>query len=439
MKKRDLQQKRADLIRQESELLELAVSEERGLSEAENKLSGERTAEIEKLGAQVESIENAEVKLRQMRNLDERLEQATAIAARVSTDRGDSRRAEAGPFLTLGEQLQAAWRYDQTGGRDLDQKLAATGMGEAVGSEGGFLVQKDFSTALLERSGTEAVLATRCTRMPIGPTSNGLKAPYVDETSRVTGSRWGGVTIYRAAEGIAPTSARAKLGRWELDLEKLIGLVYVTEELMQDAVALNAFTSQAFGEEFAYVLDDEILNGTGVGKCLGIMNSPALVSVAKETAQAAATIVPENVTKMYSRCLGRFRSNSVWLINQDVEPQLFLMKLPVGTGGQPVFMPPNGLSGSPFATLYGRPLIPIEQCATLGTKGDIVLADLSQYVLIEKGGLQAASSIHVRFINDETAFRFTMRVNGQPKWKTALTPAKGTNTLSPFVSLDTRA
>jgi HK97 family phage major capsid protein len=102
-------------------------------------------------------------------------------------------------------------------------------------------------------------------------------------------------------------------------------------------------------------------------------------------------------------------------------------------------MPAGGISGSPFNTILGRPLIPIEQASTLGTVGDLVLADLSQYVIIEKDGLQAASSMHVRFIYDEMTFKFTMRVNGQPKLKSAITPANGTNTQSPFVALATRA
>jgi len=191
--------------------------------------------------------------------------------------------------------------------------------------------------------------------------------------------------------------------------------------------------------EFGFKLDDAIINGTGAGQPLGVMNSPCLISVAKEAGQAAATIVAENVIKMHARLWGGSRNNAVWLINQDIEPQLHTMSLAVGTGGIPVYMPAGGLSQSPYGTLYGKPVIPVWQCQTLGTKGDIIFADLSQYLLAEKGGIDAASSIHVRFVYDETAFRFVMRVDGQPWWNSALTPYKGTQTQSPFVVLDTRA
>lgn len=89
--------------------------------------------------------------------------------------------------------------------------------------------------------------------------------------------------------------------------------------------------------------------------------------------------------------------------------------------------------------LLGRPVIPVEHCATLGTPGDIILADFSQYAMADKGGVQAASSIHVRFLNDESTFRFIYRVDGQPTWKKPLTPKNGSNTYSPFIQLSTRS
>ena len=83
-------------------------------------------------------------------------------------------------------------------------------------------------------------------------------------------------------------------------------------------------------------------------------------------------------------------------------------------------------------------MIPVEYSNTLGTQGDIVLADYSQYGIVDKGGIQAASSMHVAFLTDEMVFRITYRVDGEPLWNAQLTPFKGSNTLSPFVSLASR-
>lgn len=192
-------------------------------------------------------------------------------------------------------------------------------------------------------------------------------------------------------------------------------------------------------QEFTFKAEDEILNGEGGIQCKGIIGDTATVSVAKEAGQAAATILFENVIKMWSRCWGKSRSKAAWYHNQDIETQLLAMTLNAGTGGVPVFMPPSGVSGNQYATLLGKPLKPVEQAATLGTVGDLILADFSEYAIVRKGGLNSASSIHVRFIYDEMTFKFNMRMNGKPKWNNVLTPFKGSNTLSPFVTLATRA
>jgi HK97 family phage major capsid protein len=258
----------------------------------------------------------------------------------------------------------------------------------------------------------------------------------IDETSRATGSRFGGIQIYRKPEGVAATAKKPKYAQLRWELKKLIGLSYTTDELEADAGAHAAIVQQAFAEEFAFVIDDEIFRGEGGSQMLGILNSDCFVSQAKETSQTADTIVYENLVKMYSRFIGR---SGVWLANRDCFPQLATMSLTVGTGGGPVYLPPNGAADSPYGTLLGMPLVFTEQSATVGDLGDIVLADLSQYYVIEKGGLNGAVSAHVKFIEDEMAYRWTLRNDGQPIWKSAITPYKGSATRSPFVGLAARA
>lgn len=345
------------------------------------------------------------------------------------------------PFESFGEQLKAIVNAGMPGGQ-VDPRLfknAASGANESVPSEGGFLVQKDFVSELLKRTYETSVLAPKCRKIPIGANANGLKINTIDETSRADGSRWGGVRGYWANEADTVTGSKPKFGQIDMSLEKLMGICYATDELLEDTSAMEAVVMDGFAEEFGFKVDDGIFNGTGAGQLLGLMNSGALVTVAKEANQAATTIVFQNIMKMWSRMYARSRANSAWFINQDIEPQLFGMSMAVGAAGVPVYMPANGISASPYGTLFGRPVIPVEQAATLGTTGDIVLADLSQYLLIDKGSMKGDQSIHVRFIYGENTFRFTYRVNGQPIWKSPLTPFKGTNTQSPFVALATRA
>jgi HK97 family phage major capsid protein len=127
----------------------------------------------------------------------------------------------------------------------------------------------------------------------------------------------------------------------------------------------------------------------------------------------------------------------VWLISQDLLAKLYVSTL---VSGVAAFIPPGGLNERPNATIFGRPVIPVEYAAAEGTPGDILLVDLTQYVGVQKaGGATSASSIHVRFINDETAFRFVYRFDGAPIWNSPLTPYKGSATQSPFIALATRS
>lgn len=315
---------------------------------------------------------------------------------------------------------------------------AASGMSTGTSSDGGFLVQKDFTTALMDRATSAAKLVPRCRRIQIGDGADGLEAPYVDETSRATGSRWGGVRVYRRAEAETVTATKLKFGKWSCDLEDLMAVCYVTGRALRDVSSLGSMVAMAFEEEGAFVMDDEIFRGSGAGQCLGVINSPVLVSQAKETGQEADTVVAQNVIKMHARLHAKYAAGAEWFINQELLPQLQQMYLPVGTAGQLIYTPPGGLSTAPYGQLMGLPVTPIEHASAPGDVGDITLMNLSQYIIIEKGGMDAQQSMHVRFLYDEMCFRFMWRMNGKPKDKSALTPYKGSNTLSAFIGLAAR-
>lgn len=315
----------------------------------------------------------------------------------------------------------------------------ATGLAETPASAGGFLVDVDRQAGILSRVYEVGSLLQRVDMVGISAGSNGMTFNAISETSRADGSRRGGIRAYWTAEGGEKTKSKPEFREMELKLKKVAALVYATDELLADASALESWVMANLPEELRFVVEDSIINGTGVGMPLGIVPGGCVVSVSKEVGQAAKTVVSQNVMKMWSRLYAPCRRNAAWLINQDVEPQLYQLNVGVGTGGSLVFMPPGGLSAAPYATLYGRPVLPIEYCQTLGTEGDIILADMSEYQMIEKGGIQSASSIHVRFVYDESVFRFVWRVDGEPKWNSDLTPFKGTNTQSPFVTLKVRA
>ena len=124
-----------------------------------------------------------------------------------------------------------------------------------------------------------------------------------------------------------------------------------------------------------------------------------------------------NIVKMWTRMYGPSRPNAIWLINQDIEQQLFSLSFEGTSSSVPAFMPANGLAASPYSTLMGRPLLPSQACETLGDEGDIILCDLSEYMTAMKtGGIRAETSMHLWFDYDTTAFSFVFRLAGKPWW-----------------------
>ena len=266
--------------------------------------------------------------------------------------------------------------------------------------------------------------------------SNTLTMPK-DETTP-----WGtsGMQAYWESEGSQITQSKPKFGESTIKLNKLSALVPVTEELMEDSPALDSYLRRKVPQIFDFKIQDAIIAGTGAGTPLGILNAPCLVSVAKESGQTADTINYDNLVKMWSRMYGPCRQRAVWLINQDIEPQLLKLSFEGTSSSVPAYMPANGLAGSPYATLFGRPVIPVQGCQTLGDLGDIVLADLTQYMTVTKtAGIRSDVSMHLFFDYDMAAYRFIMRIGGQPWWANAITPKNSSNTLGCFVALAERA
>ena len=348
--------------------------------------------------------------------------------------------AEDRPFNGIGDFMLAVARsnHEILSAADPRLRKLASGQNNAVDSEGGFLVGTEVGSEIFKNMYEASELASKCKPLNVGAGANAFELPTVEDTSRADGYRYGGARAYWSGEAASATSSTVKVGKVRIELEKLMALMYATSENLADAAQLGTLVNEFASDEMAFVLDDSIFNGNGAGKPLGILASPALVSVAKENLQTAATVNAANVAKMWAAVLPQAKKRGAWYIHSNVFPQLMLMTSAATSAAQPIFMPPNGFADAPFGLLLGRPIYEIEQAQEVGTVGDIVFADLSSYGLAKKGGIVAAQSTHVRFVNDESAFRFTMRVNGRPIPKAAITNKNGSTTRSAFVALATR-
>lgn len=428
MRMKHLQDKRAAL-----------VAESKALA-ANTEWTAEQSARAKAMPGEIAEIDAELTALRAMEDADKATRDTVpgALDTRGRIEVGEDREAVK-PFHSLGEQLIAIRNAEVSRGTQIDKRLlrAATGSSAGTNTDGGYLVQSDISTEIMKRAITTGAVSSRCRRLSVE--GNGIKFYAVDDDSRSGGQVYGGILAYWAGEADTVTAKKPKLKEVEAKLNKLMGLWYQTDELAQDAAALTGIARDGFGLAMNYALENAIYNGTGVGQPLGIMNSGALVSVAKETNQAAATIVYDNVRKMKTRLDPASRSKGTILINPDCEEQLETMVMPIGTGGVAVYMPAGGISQTGYSSLYGMPVIPNDYSPALGTVGDILMADLSNYLIIDKGGIDEQMSMHVRFVYGENVFRWTWRVGGLPLVNSAVTLPNSSNTRSPFVALATRA
>jgi len=449
--------KRLGTLRDEQKaIVDAAETEDRDLTKEEQ-------TKFDDLGSQCEALEKRIDRIESVAADQAALDQAdppVSLGANTPIDgathnanpqihwsgRANSERDPQRGFSHLGDFAASVYQAGVPGASP-DQRLFASGdlQQQAIGSDGGFLVPPEFSTAIWDglNTGTDNLVSMTDNYTVTGES---LTFNANAESNRANASRYGGISSAWIGEGAQITESKVTFRQVKIAPHQLATLVYCTDKMLRNsAVALNQYITRAATEEINFMVNDAIINGTGAGQPKGILAgtagaASARVRVNRENGQAATTLVPENLVKMWSRLHSRSAANAVWFINQDVLPQLLTMTLDGGTASTPVYLPPGGLSASPYGAILGRPVMPIEYCASLGTEGDVILADMKAYITGTRGGVESAMSMHLKFDYARTAFRFIYEIDGCP-WTTApITPFKGTsNTVAPFVTLQARS
>jgi len=347
------------------------------------------------------------------------------------------------------EVTEARGRIEKTQTRNIElaetrakkeNRAAATG-GFTVGvpSDGGFFLQGETAVDLMTTGFNNSEVLSRCDSRTMNPGTQFLEIIGIDETSRANGSRGGGVRVYTAAELDSFTQSKTKFKKIRIEPTKLTGLYYASGEVIKNVTFLGQEMRQLFGEEFAFKCQDLVINGSGAGEALGILNADCLISVTKDTGQVKDTISTDNILSMESR-LSNEGPKVVYLVNRETKPQLSKLSIAIGTGGVLVPLYKTEFDqGKRIASLNGLPCVTIEQAAALGDAGDVILADMSQYITANKGDINEAMSIHVNFLYDQETFRFLYYFDGQPRWSSAITPYKGSATTGPFITTAARA
>jgi HK97 family phage major capsid protein len=314
----------------------------------------------------------------------------------------------------------------------------ATGLGEDLQSGGGFLVKKELMDNFLYGE-TASELYRRCSKFPVSEGVFQVKFPMLSETSRAEGEAFGGLRLYFEEEADDVATSTPKFRSNNLSLKRAIGICPVTDELMQDGPFMEKFLSNVFGQALRYTIDHSIIRGKGSGQPLGIINAQGTLEIEKETAQNPGEIVGENILKMISALPAESHQDACFIVNPECLQQLYSMGAAIGTAGSvnPLWRWRAG--GEKYSKLAGFDCIPNEHCSKIGDRGDIILASLSAYAIIEKK-LRETISAHLYFLTDQSAFRLVYRFDGQPLWNRPITPKHATSgeKISPFIVLQSR-
>lgn len=325
---------------------------------------------------------------------------------------------------------------------------------DAVGSD-------EFSKANWEAQGIMVPRGFISTVMQVEPEADRISglmtritmtAPTVDIPCRVDKdhrtSVTGGFQVYRGKETSIPAFSKSAMEMVSLKAHEINGAAAVTNQLMADSpISIASLIDQGLRQEARSFRMDEFLNGNGVGRPLGMLNSnnAALLTVLRDNGQAVGDIVTGmNIVKMRQRVWGY--ENAVWLMPQDLYPNIFTLVIesPNNAGITKLFYPSTGPEMPD--TLLGRPVIWTEYMPGIASgdgnvisewnNGFIACVNPTQMLFGERGTGNLTRSIHVRFLEREEVFLFSSFDDARPWWKSTFQPKNGGLTLSPFVVLD---
>lgn len=371
--------------------------DEKGMSEQEKKLDAILEKKIDKI---VNAIKDAPVKNKiagKEATTDKSVMESDVVLRKLR------------PFIQLSTKMEDFI----TGVKELAQygSLKTKSLQESDDTAGGFLVPEEFQAEVIRFATETAIVRPRARIIPMSTNTKTL--PKLDQSN----FKFAGIDIHwEGDEGEEKEESQPKFGRITLKLGKMIGLCPAGDDLLADsAINLANFLVGIFGEAIAYEEDLQFLTGNGMKKPLGIVNCGTSLNRTTED-----KIVYEDLKKMRETLPAWADAGAVWILTKAALTEILDIKSGVYDGsvvdetkGFPLFLPGFSIAAGLPTTILGYPYLLTDKLPAVGTKGDLILGNLSAYYIGDKGGLAVASSMHDRFRYDETVFRFVKRVDGQ--------------------------
>ena len=300
----------------------------------------------------------------------------------------------------------------------------AAGMSEGVLADGGATVPVEYASTVIEFAFTQSPILSRVWRWPM--TSQTVAFPRLTQSA---GSYFGGVQFFSPGEGELKEDTKPSFDRPTLTARKRCAIVYMTDELVQDSlINIVNYVTGLMTRAFMYDMENLVLTNTAAAQlagtpCLGIIPDPLVVAngIARNT---AGTINYADLCGLDGQLDEAF-SDLCWMTRKKT---LATLRNERDTQNRPIVQVDyDGLIGQHTVTpsIFGYPIYLTRNCPAMGTQGDIVLGDLSMYLLAIRQDLTIDMSQHVRFIYDEETLRFVARYDGMAVVPIAFTELVG--------------
>lgn len=341
------------------------------------------------------------------------------------------------PQGEFGNPEHAYKFIEKSGGKPIQK----TALAEGSGATGGYTVPPQFYADLMRLVAEDAFVKSLCTTIPMQ--SRSILIPALDHSATPaagTSAFFGGLAASWQPEAATINESEPTFRQVELVARDLVFHTIASNQLLQDnAVALDTLLTSLFKEAISWIIDYFILRGNGAGQPMGVLNAPCAYSL---TRSAATTFKLVDAAKMLGRLLQTSWKKAIWIMHPSVLEQCIQMTN--GATNAPFLVwanPAPATGGGPAAvslptTFFGLPVYWSEKLPALGTKGDVMLVDLSRYLVGDRMALQIETSPHVKFLTNQMVWRIIARWDGQPWLNNVVVMGDGSYQMSPFVVLN---
>lgn len=288
----DLKYDKSQKIAAMKKILDTADDEDRALTAAEDGTYKTLDKDIDGIDRQIMSIEAHGGRRAKIDDLNRTINPLSGHF-RPGGDR--STRGGGGGFHNMAEFLFSVAALKKDGRRDerLDRMYEAREQTMGTGATGGFAIPTQFHATMRQVSPQEAIMRPRATVIPAGsPPDAKFEFPVLNQTAAQ--NMYGGVAIYHTGEGVTMTESTMNLQEGCLEPHEMSGYVVATNKMLMNWQSGGPFIDTMLRQAVNGAEDRDFLQGDGVNKALGVMNSAAAIAYSRAGALS--------LTQMFTGC-----------------------------------------------------------------------------------------------------------------------------------------